>query len=239
MVEGTESNESVDFSVSETTVVDDLSGASTQVCAPTCQNSNKQNGCNEFWSHVGSSNDPPGTLLKWAARLELESSSLHDLIGTLKTQVDHTAISVSECEQRISNMAINVDKVVKKLSEFTERVIALLELSGPRATVSDATAIASTVATKLLEDQAFGEDTISYKFDRLERGILNQSRGINDIKRSVDVVHRHLRRLENGDTIVEEDDMFVESPPAQRRRTISSIDHLDRQPVCSRKMSLL
>lgn len=241
-------NESIDFAVNESTVVDEnISGSPTQRCTslPHSQlfgsNQLSENRCKEFWAHIGCRSEPPGTLLKWAAQLELESGSLYDMVATLTKSVTTNLDAVGKCDQTMRKLALLVETEFQRITRLVEETRRIVELKLSPSTANESQKLADCVAHRLLEDQVFGDDEKSIKFDRLERGIVYQSRGINDIKRQLDLIHRRLTQLESNDAATDEEEMFVEPSPVNRRRTIASTElqqeHLNKLSR-SRKMSL-
>lgn len=241
-------NESIDFAVNESTVVDEnISGSPTQRCTslPHSQlfgsNQLSENRCKDFWAHIGCRSEPPGTLLKWAAQLELESGSLYDMVATLTKSVTTNLDAVGKCDQTMRKLALLVETEFQRITRLVEETRRIVELKLSPSTANESQKLADCVAHRLLEDQVFGDDEKSIKFDRLERGIVYQSRGINDIKRQLDLIHRRLTQLESNDAATDEEEMFVEPSPVNRRRTIASTElqqeHLSKLSR-SRKMSL-
>jgi hypothetical protein len=241
-------NESIDFAVNESTVVDEyISGSPTQrcTCLPHSQlfgsNQLSENRCKDFWAHIGCRSEPPGTLLKWAAQLELESGSLYDMVATLTKSVTKNLDAVGKCDQTMRKLALLVETEFQRITRLVEETRRIVELKLSPSTANESQKLADCVAHRLLEDQVFGDDEKSIKFDRLERGIVYQSRGINDIKRQLDLIHRRLTQLESNDTATDEEELFVEPSPVNRRRTIASTElqqeHLSKLSR-SRKMSL-
>lgn len=241
-------NESIDFAAAESTLVDEnTSGSPTQRCTslPHSQlfgsNQSSESRCKDFWAHIGYKTEPPGTLLKWAAQLELESGSLHEMIATLTKSVATNQDAVGRCDQTMRKLALMVETEFQRISSLVEETRRLVELKLSPSTANESQKLADCVAHRLLEDQVFGDDEKSIKFDRLERGIVHQSRGINDIKRQLDLIHRRLTQLESNGAATDEEEMFVEPSPLNRRRTIASAE-IQQESLSklsrSRKMSL-